>query len=93
MPDTPAAVSSGKSLLDRFPAGVRQRLDVVDEHHDLREILFRPDELPRWAHFPHYGTVVSLTRSTEEGTTVEVGRGVGRRRRGPESAPAAALRL
>jgi hypothetical protein len=60
-------------LVDRFPPDVRQRLDVAEEHHDIREILFRADELPRWAHFPHYRAVVSLTRTTEDGRTVEVG--------------------
>ncbi|HEX2059920.1 MAG TPA: Crp/Fnr family transcriptional regulator [Thermoanaerobaculia bacterium] len=73
MTTSAAAGPHGNALLDRFPEDVRQRLDIADERHESHDVMFEPDELPRWAHFPHFGTVISLTRSTESGTTVEVG--------------------
>jgi CRP-like cAMP-binding protein len=65
--------SRGNALLERFPAEVRQRLDITHERHERHAVIFEADELPRWAHFPHHGMVISLTRSTEAGATVEVG--------------------
>jgi CRP-like cAMP-binding protein len=61
------------SLLDRFPEDVRRRLDAGVEHYRSHEVLYEGDQLPEWAHFPHFGMMVSLTRATEDGTTVEVG--------------------
>ncbi|HYC58725.1 MAG TPA: Crp/Fnr family transcriptional regulator [Thermoanaerobaculia bacterium] len=69
----PARGPSGNALLNSFPAEVRQRLDIKEERHSSYDVLFKADELPQWAHFPHRGTVISLTRTTEAGTTVEVG--------------------
>jgi CRP-like cAMP-binding protein len=67
------AGSRGNALLAQFPDDVRQRFDLQEEQCATHDVLFEPDELPRWAHFPHHGTVISLTRTTESGTTVEVG--------------------
>jgi CRP-like cAMP-binding protein len=67
------AAPRGNTLLDHFPAAVRQQLEIIDEHHDRDDVLIEADEMPRWAHFPHHGTVISLTRTTEGGATVEVG--------------------
>jgi CRP-like cAMP-binding protein len=52
---------------------VRQRLEITEKRHDSYDVVGEADELPRFAYFPHLGTVVSLTRTTEAGGTVEVG--------------------
>lgn len=65
--------SNLNSLLDRFPEDVRRRLDAVAERYSSHEVLYEGDQLAEWVHFPHFGTMVSLTRTTEDGTTVEVG--------------------
>jgi CRP-like cAMP-binding protein len=71
-PGSPAP-ARGNALLDRFPADVRKRLDETQETHRTHDVLFEADERPKWAHFPHFGMVVSLTRTTESGATIEVG--------------------
>jgi CRP-like cAMP-binding protein len=63
----------GNALLEAFPAKMRQKLKIVDEQHQSHEVLIKADEVPEWLFFPHHGTVVSLTRSSETGATVEVG--------------------
>jgi CRP-like cAMP-binding protein len=63
----------GNALLGAFPAEVRRSLDVAEQYHKSHDVLFGADELPQWADFPHHGTVISLTRTTADGTTVEVG--------------------
>jgi CRP-like cAMP-binding protein len=63
----------GNGLLNAFSVEVRERLDPVEEDHKSHEVLVEADHPPEWLYFPHRGTVVSLTRSTETGTTVEVG--------------------
>lgn len=63
----------GNALFDSIPEEARKRLGVTTSSHTSGEVLFREDEVPTWAHFPHRGCLVSLVRTTAEGTTVEVG--------------------
>jgi CRP-like cAMP-binding protein len=63
----------GNAMLGAFPADVRQSLGVTEQYHESNDVLFEADQLPEWADFPHHGTVISLTRTTADGTTVEVG--------------------
>lgn len=65
--------SSGNTLLNSFPDDVRQRLNLIVEDHDVNAKLIDADSAPKWLYFPHFGAVVSLTRSSETGATVEVG--------------------
>jgi CRP-like cAMP-binding protein len=69
-PPPPARVNA---MLGAFPAKVRQKLEIIDEQHKSDKVLIEADEVPEWLFFPHRGTVVSLTRSSETGATVEVG--------------------
>lgn len=46
---------------------MRERLEPIEEDLRQHDVLFGGDDIPKWAHFPHFA------RSTEEGTTVEVG--------------------
>ena len=67
-------VASGRnSLLEAFPSPVRQRLKPIHEDHRSHEVLLDFDEKAEWAWFPDPGTVVSQTRTTQRGATVEVG--------------------
>ena len=63
----------GNALLEAFPAKVRKKLEIIDEQHNGHPVLIEADAVPEWLYFPHRGTVVSLTRSSESGATVEVG--------------------
>lgn len=63
----------GNVLLGAFSEGVRQWLEVHDEHHESHVRLISAGETPEWLYFPHRGTVISMTRSTTSGATVEVG--------------------
>ena len=67
------AKAGGSTLLAAFPAAVRERLEIQDEDHARKEILLRSDEQADSILFPHRGTVISLTRSTKTGATVEIG--------------------
>lgn len=70
----PAGVSfAGNSLLTTFPLAVRERLEAEERSYNSHDVLVEADETPQWLYFPHRGAVVSLTRSTEDGATVEVG--------------------
>jgi CRP-like cAMP-binding protein len=73
MAEPRTAGSGSNALLERFPADVRRQLDVTDQQYESHDVLIEGDELPRWVYFPYRGTVISLTRTTENGTTVEVG--------------------
>lgn len=63
----------GNALLSAFPAEVLRRLDVKVEDHKSHEQLVEGDTPSPYLYFPDHGTVISLTRTTEAGTTVEVG--------------------
>lgn len=67
------APSSSVSLLDTFPPKSANSLDR--QHVALRShvAVMKPDRVPDWIYFPHRGTVVSLTRTSRSGSTVEVG--------------------
>ena len=61
------------SLLDRFPPGTVGKLDLEPVTLRSHDVLAKADERCKWLYFPHRGAVVSLTRGTSAGTTVEVG--------------------
>jgi CRP-like cAMP-binding protein len=63
----------GNALLDFFPLEARRELPIYEDHYPSGARLFEADRTTDWLYFPHFGAVVSLTRTTEEGTTVEVG--------------------
>ncbi len=68
-----ASSSGGNALLNAFPADVRTRLVVESKVHKGHEGLIRGDQRAEFVYFPHRGCVISLTRSIEGGSTVEVG--------------------
>jgi CRP-like cAMP-binding protein len=61
------------SLLDALPSATRQRLNLVEEPMISHDVVIEADDDPKWAYFPHHGTVISMTRTVEAGATVEVG--------------------
>lgn len=61
------------SLLDRFPAEAVRSLDLEPVPLRSHDVLAKADERCKWLYFPNRGAVVSLTRVTSGGTTVEVG--------------------
>jgi len=63
----------GNALLEAFPAEVRQQLDIHSENYKSHVQLVEGDSPPHYLYFPHHGTVISMTRTTETGATVEVG--------------------
>jgi CRP-like cAMP-binding protein len=60
-------------LLDTLPPDVRSSLHVQESDHRLAEVLIKADESPDFIFFPHIGALVSIIRSTESGSMVEVG--------------------
>jgi CRP-like cAMP-binding protein len=60
-------------LLDTLPPDVRSSLHVQESEHRLAEVLIKADENPDLIFFPHTGALVSIIRSTESGSMVEVG--------------------
>lgn len=60
-------------LLDTLPPDVRNGLRVQESEHRLSEVLIKADESPEFVFFPHTGALVSIIRSTESGSMVEVG--------------------
>jgi CRP-like cAMP-binding protein len=63
----------GNAMLEAFPKEARQHLEVIEEQHKSNKLLIEADQIPEWLYFPHRGAVVSLTRSSASGATVEVG--------------------
>lgn len=63
----------GSTLLAAFSADVRQQLAAEEKQYQSHALLIEADETPEWLYFPHRGAVISLTRSSESGATVEVG--------------------
>jgi CRP-like cAMP-binding protein len=61
------------SILDRFPRDVILALQPKAEQLESHRVLIESDEQPSHVFFPHRGMVISLTRTSEEGATVEVG--------------------
>jgi CRP-like cAMP-binding protein len=60
-------------LLDTLPPAVRSSLHVQESDHRLAEVLIKADESPEFVFFPHTSALVSIIRSTESGSMVEVG--------------------
>ena len=69
MPST----SSGNILLDALDRETFQALNPQAEDHRIRTVLIRPDEIPESVFFPHRNAVVSIVRSTNDGSMVEAG--------------------
>jgi CRP-like cAMP-binding protein len=65
--------SSRSLLLDTLPHDVRAGLHVQESEHRLSEVLIKADENPDFVFFPHTGSLVSIIRSTESGSMIEVG--------------------
>ncbi|HEY2090388.1 MAG TPA: Crp/Fnr family transcriptional regulator [Thermoanaerobaculia bacterium] len=68
-----SARSGGSALLAAFPPEVRAHLAATDEDHASHDVLINAGVAPKWLYLPHRNAVVSLTRSSEAGGTVEVG--------------------
>jgi len=60
-------------LLDTLAPDVRSSLHVEESEHRLAEVLIKADENSDFIFFPHTGALVSIIRSTESGSMVEVG--------------------
>jgi CRP-like cAMP-binding protein len=60
-------------ILDGLSAETLSALDIREESHPITAVLFRPDETPKSVFFPCRGAVVSIVRSTEDGSMVESG--------------------
>jgi CRP-like cAMP-binding protein len=60
-------------LLDTLPPEVRASLHIREEQHRLSDVLIKADERSDSVFFPHSGALVSIIRSTESGSMVEVG--------------------
>ncbi len=67
------AVSSGNPFLDALSAGLGGRLAIIEEERVNHEVLIEADEPTEWLYFPHRGALISLTRASDSGATVEVG--------------------
>jgi CRP-like cAMP-binding protein len=70
---SPVARMRGNALLAALPDDVRKHLEIIEEDGPSHDVLIDADEPPEWLWFPHRGTVVSMTRTSEGGATVEVG--------------------
>jgi CRP-like cAMP-binding protein len=67
------ATQSRSLLLDTLPFDVRSALHVQESEQRLADVLIKADESPDSVFFPHTGALVSIVRSTESGSMVEVG--------------------
>jgi CRP-like cAMP-binding protein len=67
------ATSMGNLILDTLPPESLHALEIHDEAHEIAVILIRPEETPKFVFFPCHGSVVSIVRSTEDGSMVESG--------------------
>jgi hypothetical protein len=66
-------MTEGNALLEALEASVPGRLAIVEERRESHEIVIEADGESEWLYFPHRGALLSLTRSTDSGATVEVG--------------------
>lgn len=64
---------NGNVSLRAFPADVIDRLQPESKRYDSYDVLSKETEEFKWAYFPDRGTVVSMTRTSLGGVTVEVG--------------------
>jgi CRP-like cAMP-binding protein len=65
--------TSGNLLLDTLTPSILQALHAHEEDHAIAAVLVTADETPAFVFFPHATAVVSIIRSTEDGSTVESG--------------------
>lgn len=65
--------STGNILLDTLAPDALAALEIREEDHAITEVLIRSDETPAFIFFPYAGAVVSIVRSTENGSMVEAG--------------------
>lgn len=65
--------TGGNRLLEMLPLDVIEQLDARMAETPLGKQLLEPDVLSPNVIFPHAGMMVSVMRTSEEGTTVEVG--------------------
>jgi CRP-like cAMP-binding protein len=68
-----AGISTGNLLLDTLAPGALAALEIREEDHPITEVLIRPQETPASIFFPYAGAVISIVRSTENGSMVEAG--------------------
>jgi CRP-like cAMP-binding protein len=66
------ATSTGNLILNTL-TDTLQTLEIHEEAHAIAAVLIRPEETPKYVFFPHRGAVVSIVRSTEDGSMVESG--------------------
>lgn len=69
MPDR----SGGNQILEALPAETLRALAPERVEYALGAVLYEPDRTPRAVYFPHHGTVISIVRSTADGSMVESG--------------------
>jgi CRP-like cAMP-binding protein len=64
---------TGNLLLDTLEPAILRTLHVHEEDHAIAAVLITADETPVFVFFPHAAAVVSIVRSTEDGSMVESG--------------------
>lgn len=60
-------------ILNSLTADELGPLEIHEAAYSNGAVLIQPDEIPKWVYFPHHGAVVSMVRSTEDGSMVESG--------------------
>jgi CRP-like cAMP-binding protein len=65
--------STGNILLDTLAPDALAALEIREEDHPITVVLITPDETPAFVFFPYAGAVVSIVRTTENGSMVEAG--------------------
>jgi CRP-like cAMP-binding protein len=68
-----AGISEANLLLNTLAPDALAALGAGEEDHPIDVVLVRPDETPEFIFFPHRGAVVSIVRTTENGSMVEAG--------------------
>jgi CRP-like cAMP-binding protein len=68
-----AGISEANLLLNTLAPDALAALGVREEDHPIDIVLVSPDETPEFIFFPHRGAVVSIVRTTENGSMVEAG--------------------
>jgi CRP-like cAMP-binding protein len=63
----------GNLILDSLTPETLRTLELHEDTYPITAVLSRPDETPKWVYFPCNGAVVSIVRSTEDGSMVESG--------------------
>lgn len=64
---------TGNILLDILAPDALAALEIREEDHAISVVLITPEETPPFIFFPYAGAVVSIVRSTQNGSTVEAG--------------------